>query len=306
MGGVAQLPPSRRGAIVPRWRDDAVLDNVSEGTAVATKKSIRVGIGGWRYEPWDTTFYPDDLPASKQLAWASRHVSAIEINSTFYGSQKPATFAKWRDTVPDDFVFSVKASRYCTARRVLAESGESIDRFIGSGIAELGDKLGPIVWQFAGTKVFDPDDFAAFLQLLPNQVDGVKLRHVLDVRHPSFMTPDYLALARKHRAATVFADSDDYPVFADLTGPFVYARLMRTRSTLKAGYAPKALDRWADAARTWQQGGEPDLPRVAPPARSAKASSRDVFMFFISGAKEKAPAAAQALLKRLGWSAPAD
>lgn len=269
---------------------------------MATTTSIRVGIGGWNYAPWEDTFYPADLPAARQLAWASRQVSAIEINSTFYGSQKPATFAKWRDTVPDDFVFSVKASRYATTRRVLAEAGDSVHRFLHSGIAELGPKLGPIVWQFADTKVFDPDDLATFLTMLPASVDGVPLRHVLDVRHPSFMTPAYLALARKHHVATVFADSDDYPEFADLTGPFVYARLMRTQSRLKAGYAPQALDGWAQAARTWRGGGEPDLPRVA--AASTAHAPRDVFMFFISGAKEKAPAAALALLHRLGWAPP--
>lgn len=265
-----------------------------------TPPQLRVGIGGWNYEPWRETFYPEKLPASRELEWASRQVSMIEINSTFYGSQKPATFAKWRDSTPDGFVFSLKASRYATNRRVLAEAGESVERFIGSGIAELGPKLGPIVWQFAGTKVFDPDDLTAFLKLLPPKVDGLPLRHVLDVRHPSFATPEYLALARRHKVATVFADSDEYPSFADLTGPFAYARLMRTQPTLKAGYAPKALDAWADVGRTWQAGGEPDhLPRVE--AAPAAGKPRDVFMLFIAGAKEKAPLAAQALLKRLGW-----
>lgn len=271
---------------------------------MARETTIRVGMGGWSYEPWRETFYPADLPAARELSWASRQVSMIEINSTFYGSQKPATFAKWRDDTPDGFMFSVKASRYCTARRVLAESGESIDRFIHSGISELGPKLGPIVWQFAETKAFDPDDLAAFLALLPAKVDGLPLRHVLDVRHESFLVPEYLALARRHGVATVFADSDEYPMLADVTGPFVYARLMRTQSRLKAGYAPKALDAWADAARTWQAGGEPaDLPRVAPP-KAGTAAPRDVFMLFIAGAKEKAPAAAQALLARLGWKPP--
>jgi len=267
---------------------------------MARKPEIRVGIGGWNYEPWRETFYPEGLSKAKELAWASRQVSMIEINSTFYGSQKPSTFAKWRDDTPDDFVFSVKASRYATARRVLAESGDSVNKFIHSGISELGEKLGPIVWQFAETKVFVPDDFAAFVDLLPKEVDGVALRHVLDVRHPSFMVPEYLALARKHHMATVFADSDDYPVFADVTGPFVYARLMRTQPTVKLGYTPKALDDWAEVARTWSKGGHPaDLPRVeaAPKAGAA----RDVFMLFIAGAKEKAPLAAGGLLKRLGW-----
>ena len=271
--------------------------------ATPTPSHIRVGVGGWSYEPWRETFYPEKLPASKELAWASRQLSMIEINSTFYGSQKPATFAKWRDDTPDDFLFSVKASRYCTTRRVLAESGESVHRFIHSGIAELGPKLGPIVWQFAETKAFDPADFAAFLELLPDQVDGVPLRHVLDVRHPTFLVPEYLALARQHHAATVVADSDDYPQLADLTGPFAYARLMRTSATVKAGYTPKALAHWAEVGGVWQAGGEPpDLPHVDPPLPAGK--PRDVFLLFIAGAKEKAPLAAQALLKRLGWTPP--
>jgi uncharacterized protein YecE (DUF72 family) len=270
---------------------------------LATPSRIRVGIGGWSYEPWRTTFYPETLPASKELAWASRQVSMIEINSTFYGSQKPATFAKWRDDTPDDFLFSVKASRYATNRRVLAEGAESVHRFLHSGIAELGPKLGPLLWQFAESKVYDRDDLTGFLDLLPADLDGLPLRHVLDVRHPSFLSPDYLALARERGVATVFADSDEYPSFADLTAPFVYGRLMRTESRLKAGYAPKALDAWAEAATTWQKGGEPaHLPRVE--AAGAKSPARDVFLLFISGAKEKAPLAAQALLQRLGWTPP--
>jgi len=271
---------------------------------MANLPPIRVGIGGWSYAPWRETFYPERLPASKELAWASRQLSMIEINSTFYGSQKPATFAKWRDDTPPDFLFSVKASRYATTRRVLAESGDSVRRFIHSGIAELGPKLGPVLWQFADTKVFDPDDVAAFLDMLPEQVDGLPLRHALDVRHPSFAVPEYLALARERGVATVFADSDEYPVFADLTGGFVYARLMRTEPTEKAGYAPKVLDAWVEAARSWQRGGEPaDVPRIEAPGHGGP--PREVFMLFIAGAKEKAPLAAQALLKRLGWTPPA-
>jgi len=283
--------------------EDGIHSYIGEAVCMANKPPIRVGIGGWSYAPWRETFYPESLPASKELAWASRQLSMIEINSTFYGSQKPATFAKWRDDTPADFVFSVKASRYATARRVLAESGDSVNRFIHSGIAELGSKLGPIVWQFAETKVFDHDDLAAFLDMLPDQVDGLPLRHVLDVRHQSFAVPEYLALARRRGVATVFADSDEYPMFADLTGPFVYARLMRTQATLKAGYAPKALDAWAEAARCWQEGGEPaHLPRVELPGASG--APREVFMLFIAGAKEKAPLAAKALLERLGWTPP--
>lgn len=266
---------------------------------VAKAGPVRVGVGGWTYAPWRDNFYPAGLPHARELAHASRALTAIEINGTYYSSQKPATFAKWRDETPEGFVFSVKASRYATNRRVLAEAGESVERFCRSGIAELGPKLGPILWQFATTKVFDADDFSAFLALLPANADGLPLRHVMDVRNPSFMTADYLALARRHGVATVFTDADDYPSFADLTADFVYARLMKAEADRPDGYAPDVLDTWAGRARAWARGESPaDLPRVeaAPP----KATAREVFVFFINGATERAPAAAQALLTRLG------
>jgi uncharacterized protein YecE (DUF72 family) len=263
-----------------------------------------VGIGGWTYEPWRAHFFPEGLAHSRELAYASRQVSAIEVNGTYYGLQKPATFAKWRDETPDDFVFSLKASRYTTNRRILAEAGDSIDRFVGSGLAELGRKLGPIVWQFAPNKQFEPEDFEAFLSLLPKAVDGQVLRHVLDVRHPSFMDRAYLKLVRKYKAATVFTDSDEYPSFADLTGPLVYARLMRAQAEVSTGYSASALKRWAGAAVTWAEGGQPaGLPLVDD--RPVPAKPREVFMFFINGAKENAPAAAMGLLKNLGWNTPA-
>ena len=259
---------------------------------------IRVGVGGWTFEPWRNNFYPEGWPHSRELEYASSKLSAIEVNGTYYSSQKPATFAKWRDETPDDFVFSLKASRFATNRRVLAEAGESVTRFVNSGITELADKLGPIVWQFAPTKRFDPVDFEAFLKLLPAQAAGVGLRHVLDVRHDSFKAPEYLALARRYNAATVFTDSDDYPSFADITGDFVYTRMMRTDASLPEGCTPQALDQLAACGQAWRDGGEPaDVPRVE--AVSPATAPRDVFMFFISGAKEKAPAAAMALRQRL-------
>ncbi|QBY51775.1 DUF72 domain-containing protein [Cupriavidus oxalaticus] len=269
---------------------------------------FRVGIGGWNFAPWRDNFYPARLPQSRELAYASRHLSAIEINSTYHGTQKRSSFIKWRDETPEDFVFAVKASRFATNRRVLAESAESIERFIDSGIAELGPKLGPLVWQFAPTKQFDGEDFEGFLQLLPASVEGVKLRHVLEVRHDSFMTPDYLKLARKYKAATVFTDSPKFPSMADLTGDFVYARLMESSEKLKTGYGPSALDEWAGRAQSWAQGAQPDdLPVLEDRKPAApKRGKREVFVFFINGAKERAPAAAQALLERLGWTPPAD
>ena len=267
--------------------------------STAPGKHIRVGIGGWTYPPWRDNFYPAGLPQTRELEHASRQLSAIEINATYHGSQKPASFAKWRNETPEDFLFTVKASRFATNRKLLAEGRESIDRFIGSGISELGPKLGPIVWQFMPSKRFETEDFEAFLNLLPRQVDGLPLRHALDVRHASFMSPAYLQLARRYGCATVFADTDEHPSFADLTGDFVYARLMRCEAQLASGYAPEALDAWAERARTWAAGGEPgDRPRVEANA-GPTGPPRDVFVFFISGAKERAPAAAVELLKRL-------
>ena len=266
----------------------------------STNKRIRVGIGGWTYEPWRNNFYPAGLPQSQELSYASRQLTAIEVNGTYYSSFKPPTFKKWHDETPDDFMFSLKASRFATNRKQLSAAGESIARFVESGIAELGKKLGPIVWQFMPTKAFDAEDFEGFLALLPKKEGSRTLRHVLDVRHESFMTPEYLALARKYEAATVFTDADKFPSFADLTGEFVYARLMMSDAELKTGYAPKALDAWAEAAKTWAEGGSPAaLPRVEKAAPKA-AAARDVFIYFINGAKEKAPAAAGALIQRLG------
>ena len=266
--------------------------------AASEEPSIRVGVGGWTFEPWRDNFYPAGWPIARELEYASRRLTVIEVNGTYYSLQSAATFAKWREQTPDDFVFTLKATRYATNRRVLAEAGDSIERFVRSGIAELGPKLGPIVWQFAPTKRFDAADFEAFLQQLPPAVGGVPLRHAVEVRHESFKSAAYLALARRYRVATVFTDSPDYPSFADVTGEFVYVRTMRADKSLPDGIAPQALAQLAACTRAWRDGSEPAaLPRVeAPPARAAP---RDVFVFFISADKEKAPAAAMALLQRL-------
>jgi uncharacterized protein YecE (DUF72 family) len=265
---------------------------------MAKESRIRVGVGGWTYAPWRDNFFPKGWAQARELEYASRRLTSIEINGTYYRTQSAASFAKWRDDTPADFMFSVKASRYATNQRVLAQAGESIERFVGSGLAELGDKLGPLIWQFMPTKRFEPGDFEAFLQLLPARVEGLELRHVMDVRHDSFRSAEYLDLARKHRVATVFADSDDYPSFADTTGDFIYARLMRTQSGVTTGYEAAALDRWAERPREWASGQEPtDLPRVQGDPKPSR--PRDVFIYFISGAKERAPAAAMALLERL-------
>ena len=260
---------------------------------------IRVGIGGWTFAPWRDNFYPQGLVQRRELEYASRHVSTIEVNGTWYGAQKPATYAKWRDETPDGFVFSAKAPKRITMSRTLANTGAQVDAFLGD-IATLGDKLGPIVWQFEPPRRMDVDDFSEFLALLPAQVDGRTMRHVLDVRLHDFVDAGYLALARQHGMATVFTDSEEHPSFADVTADFVYARLMRSRSEIAQGYPDDALQRWAQRARQWAGGGEPDdLPRLTT-GPTTPSPRRDVYVYFISSAKERNPAAAMALLELLG------
>ncbi|WP_267388891.1 DUF72 domain-containing protein [Sphingomonas sp. GC_Shp_3] len=260
--------------------------------------AIRVGIGGWTYEPWRGSFFPEKWPHKRELEYAAGQLTAIEVNGTYYGSQKPATFASWAKAVPDGFVFTLKASRYCTNRKVLAEAGESIARFVGQGIVELGDRLGPILWQFMATKQFDPDDFRAFLALLPAQQDGVALRHAVQVRHESFAVPEFVAMARAAGVALVYADSADYPAIADVTGDFVYARLENAVEAEATGYASAALDDWAETARAWAKGEQPDgLPYASTEAPAKR--PRDTFVFFINGAKVRAPHGAMALIERL-------
>lgn len=259
---------------------------------------IRVGVGGWTFPPWRGVFYPDGLPQARELEYASRRLTACEINGTYYSLQSPASWAKWARETPDDFVFTVKASRFCTNRKVLGDGQEAIARFVGQGLTELGDKLGPILWQLMGTKRFDPDDITAFFALLPREVGGLPLRHAIQPRHESFLDPAFVALARAANVAVVYADSESYPALADLTADFVYARLESCQAPIPTGYPPEALDVWAEVARTWAEGGAPEgLPYVEqalPPA-----AARDTYVFFISGAKVRAPAAATDLIERL-------
>lgn len=258
---------------------------------------IYVGIGGWTYEPWRGEFYPKGLPQAKELTYAAEHLTSIEVNGTFYGTMKPASFRKWALEVPDGFVFSLKGPRYAVNRRVLAEAGDSIKRFLNSGITELGPKLGPLLWQFAPTKKFDAADFGAFLELLPDTFDGHRLRHVVEVRNDSFKTPEFISLCRKADVAICYAEHDTYTEIADVTSDFVYARLQKGDEKLKTGYPPKALDVWAERATTWASGGAPtDLPLIGKPS---KKEPRDTFIYFIHEAKIRAPAAAMALIERV-------
>lgn len=243
--------------------------------------TVRVGVGGWTFEPWRDNFYPKGLPHAQELRHASRRLTAIEVNGTYYSTFKPPTFAKWRDETPDGFVFCLKANRFATNRRELSGAGESIRRFLESGVSELGPKLGPILWQLMPTKQFDANDLEAFFALLPDAIDGLKLRHVLEPRHESFHDPAYLPLARRYRVATVHTDSPKFANIVDAGSSLAYLRLMRSEPQRPTGYAPQALDQWAAGAQAWSARG------------------KDAFVFFINGAKERAPAAALALLERL-------
>ena len=254
---------------------------------------IRVGIGGWTYVPWRSNFYPKGLVQRRELEYASRHLSCIEINGTYYGAQKPATYAKWRDETPEGFLFSLKAPMRIMQSKALAKTGPQVEDFIG-GISALGERLGPLLWQFDAGLKLDRASFADFCALLPGEANGRALRHVLDVRNPAFVDAGFIALARKHGFATVFTDSPEHPSFADVTADFVYLRLMRSRSEIATGYPADELEAWATRAREWARGDEPgDLPRIVDETLPAK--PRDVFIQFISAAKERNPAAAMAL-----------
>jgi len=242
---------------------------------------IFVGIGGWTFEPWRGVFYPEGLTQKRELEYASRALTSIEINGTYYSTFKPASWQKWRDETPEGFVFAVKASRFCTNRKELASAGESIERFAAQGLAELGDRLGPVNWQFMETKKFDAEDMDAFLKLLPREVGGLPLRHALEVRHASFADPKFVELARRHKVAIVYADHDRFPSIDEPTADFTYARLMGSREDVETGYSATELDRWAKQAKAWAKRG-------------------DVFAYMISGAKVRNPAAARALIERVG------
>jgi uncharacterized protein YecE (DUF72 family) len=250
--------------------------------AKRTAGKVFVGIGGWNFAPWRGTFYPKGVTQAKELHYASRELTSIEINSTFYGLQKPATFQKWHDETPDGFVFSVKAPRFVMLRKDLADPAvaPAMQRFLASGLLNLGDKLGPINWQLHPSKSFKADEMAAFLALLPAKLEGRTLRHAIEGRHPSFDNEEFCALAEKHRVAIVEAGDSEYPRIQARTAPFSYLRVMGTKAAAPQGYAPAALAKWADHAKSLAREG-------------------DVFFYFISGAKERNPLAARALLAEL-------
>lgn len=262
------------------------------------KPAIRVGVGGWTFDPWRGSFYPDDLPQKRELEYASRRLTSIEINGTYYGTQKRESFARWHDETPDGFVFSLKGPRFATNRRALSGAAESIERFLTSGVTELKNKLGPINWQFMTSKKFDPEDFEAFLKLLPKSVDTHPLRHAVEVRHDSFRTPEFVALARAYQVAIVLAADGEFPQIADLTAPFVYARIMGTTAAEANGYADTAIRAWAERARVLASGDNPKGLQCFGPAETTR-KKRDVFLYVISGFKPYNPNAAMAISAHL-------
>jgi uncharacterized protein YecE (DUF72 family) len=274
------------------------------GKAETTAKPgrVRIGIGGWTYPPWRGVFYPKGLKQADELDYAASHLTSIEINATHYRLQSPASFRKWAATAPDGFIFSIKGPRLVTQQKVLAETGAFISRFFESGLLELGDKLGPVLWQFPPFKRFDQADFGKFLEHLPRELDGRKLNHVVEARHDSFRDAAFIKLLRSFDVTAAFAESEDYPAIADLTGDVVYARLQKGNDALPAAYPPAQLDKWADRVRVWAEGGAPsDLP-VVDTEHQLEARPRDVFVYFIHEGKLRAPAAAMALIKRLSKS----
>ncbi|GGD13361.1 DUF72 domain-containing protein [Aquisalinus flavus] len=265
---------------------------------MAKSGDIRIGIGGWTFAPWRGVFYPDELKQKDELSYAAGKLSTIEINGTFYRAQKPATYAGWAESVPDGFVFSLKAPRYATNRKDLREAGESIERFTTGGIAEMGDRLGPILWQLAETKTFEPEEIDAYLAMLPAKAGGIELRHALEVRHASFCTPEMIALARKHDVAIVRASDSRFPEIADVTADFVYLRCMGTTEKQKLGLSKKALDDRAAQLKALAAGKADDKAELL--AKPMKTAPRDVFCYVISGHKALNPLAAMALIDRLG------
>lgn len=259
---------------------------------------ILVGVGGWSFAPWRGLFYPPGLAQRRELAWMAGKLSSVEINSTFYGMQKPATFQRWHDETPAGFVFCIKGPRFVSSRRDLATAGPGIQRFLDSGVTRLGNKLGAINWQLAPGKPFVADEIEAFLSLLPPRHEGRRLRHAIEVRNRGFAVKEFVVLARRHGVAIVLAGDSRYPQIADATATFAYLRLMGTEDGQQRGYPAAALTRWAGRARAIAEGAHPK-GLTSVPESAAPAQPRDVYMYVISGAKHRNPAAALALQEKL-------
>jgi uncharacterized protein YecE (DUF72 family) len=243
--------------------------------------AIRTGIGGWTYPEWRKgAFYPEGLAQKRELEWASRRLGAIEINGTYHSLQKPESFRKWREATPEGFVFTVKGSSYISNRKILASAGEAMGKFYAQGLDELGDKLGPILWQLMATKKFEADDIAAFFDLLPRELNGLPLRYAIEAGHESFDCPEFIEIARKANVAVVYLEQEDRARIAERTADFAYLRCKNLVSEVPTGYPSRDIERIRDLCRAWCEQG-------------------DVFAFMINGAKERAPAAAMALAETL-------
>lgn len=262
--------------------------------------TIRTGIGGWVYPDWRKgNFYPEGLVQKRELEWASRKLGAIEINGTYHSLQKPESFRKWREATPEGFVFAVKGSSYITNRKALASAGPAFDKFLAQGLEELGDRLGPILWQLMGTKKFDAEDIAAFFALLPRELKGLPLRHAIEVGHESFACAEFVDLARAAGVAIVWCEQESRTPVADRTADFAYLRCKNLVPDEPTGYPPEEIDRIARLCKAWAAGEAlPGLPYADDPANS-RDHGGDVFAFMINGAKERAPAAAMALAETL-------
>lgn len=288
---------------------------------VTARADIRIGVSGWTYPPWRGNFYPEKLRQADELAFASRQFPAIEINGTFYGLQVPKSFLDWQAATPDGFVFAIKGSRFITHIRRLKDVETPLANFFASGVLALGDKLGPILWQFPPNFSYEPDRFEAFLSLLPHDggaaarlaarhdsrlradpwldARGVgPVRHAIEIRNESFRDPRFVAQLRRHNVALVTADTVAWPLLMDLTADFVYCRLHGSRELYNSGYTPAELDRWAARLDAWA-GGRPmrDGNFVTAPLDDGR--RRDVFLFFDNTDKLKAPDDARALMQRL-------
>jgi uncharacterized protein YecE (DUF72 family) len=260
---------------------------------------IYAGVGGWLYPPWRGVFYPKGLKQADELEYAASKLTSIEINATHYKLQSPKSFRKWADATPAGFKFSVKGPRLVTNSKALGETGSFVQRFVSSGLGELGDKLGPVLWQFPPFKRFDKDDLGKFLDLLPRDLDGRKLDHVIEARHTSFATPDFVKLLRNSGIGAVYTDAESWPNIPDATGNVVYARLQRGDDKLEAAYPPGELDAWSKRTKQWADGRVPDDLRAIDAEHKPAAKSRDVFVYFIHEGKLRAPSAAMALIERL-------
>lgn len=289
--------------------------------------TVRIGISGWRYKGWRGVFYPAKLPQKRELEFASREFATIEINGSFYSLQRPESFLRWRDETPEDFVFSIKGSRYITHFRRLREVKQPLANFFAQGLLELGEKLGPILWQFPPNFKYEREGFEEFLKLLPRSTgaaarlarqhdawmkdrgatragqDG-RLRHCVEIRNESFATPEFVNLLRGQDVGLVVADTVEWPLLMDVTSDFVYCRLHGSEQLYASGYTEAALEKWSARVAAWARGGDSPDGKFAGPERSASRKMRDVFVYFDNDAKVRAPADARSLRALVEKSLP--